>query len=721
MKCSKCDAELDPGALFCSECGNKVEKKVKRFCRECGNELAEGAKFCSKCGIKVLDIHFDAPGVAKVDPSEPIEGETDKVSEIQPKEIFPVGSNSPTPMLPVTDANQKNQSIGMKLKEKILSVWDRMGVFSKAATIAAILIAILSCVAICIGKALPIVVSVLQIGALVVAILAHKGIIKTKVKWAKYLILCAAILLSVANIASYSMGKHTSNQPSVAQPDAKVCTPYSAADSIGKSKDEVISDFRLAGFKNISEQVLADLALDEYEKDGNVESVSINSVADFIGNQEFLDSSSVVVTYHSINRIAAPIDAENANMTDTEDLIQLFKDAGFVNIQTDEVFDIDPDEEYLEFKNVVTINGESVFSSASEFPLNAAVEIVTHRVYEKYTLKIVVDFVKNLIFSTYDVKMDVNGETVILNHGEDGTFDYRLKSGKYSVTFTSMESSSVKGAVDIDLSGDTEASYRITCSSDKISVETVYVENHGAVGEDEAMVPASALTCKYKDYKEVEEWFQSAGFTNLSTEILYDIVWGWTDEGEVESVTIDEKSDFARGSIFKKDAAVVITYHMKEEDDPNKPTESADEMTNMPEITEGTAVPSESKSVSYSTNDKSTVKNGNTGVYSYRNKGGSYYIYYIIDFDEGYVYRFCDGNGDTNCEKVKIDSGDLNSVLILTYHDGSYTWQEGLHFKWAMQPEHLILEDSNHFEWDFYSTNLSAALALRDSKTIVEY
>lgn len=578
MKCSKCGAELDPEALFCSECGNKVEKKVKRFCRQCGTDLAEGAKFCSKCGIKVLEMDLDTPGHAKEDSSEYIEGETSKASELESEETSPAVSNSPTLVPPDSDDDQKkDQSLGIKLKEKVLSVWDCMNIFSKSTTIASILIVILTGVAVCIGKALPIIVSVLQIGALVVAILAHKGIIKIKAQWAKYLILCAAILLSVANIASYSVGKHTGNQPSVTQPDAKVCTPYSAADSIGKSKDEVIRDFRLAGFKNISEQAIADLTLDESGKDGNVESVSINSVTDFAENQEFLNSSSVVVSYHSIIGIAAPTDTDTASITDTEELIQLFKDAGFINIQTDEVFDIDPDEENVELKNVVTINGESVFNTTTEFPINADIKIVTHRAYEKYTLRIVVDFVENLIFSTYDVEMNVNGDIVTLNHGEDGTFDYRLKPGKYTVTFTSAKSSSVKGVAEIDLSGETEASYKITCRSDEISVETLYIENHSAVGEDEAMVPASASTCKYKDYKEVEEWFQNAGFTNLSTEILYDIVWGWTDEGEVEKVSIDGKSDFMRGDVFAKDIPIVITYHMKEDDDPNKSTESPTE------------------------------------------------------------------------------------------------------------------------------------------------
>ena len=130
---------------------------------------------------------------------------------------------------------------------------------------------------------------------------------------------------------------------------------------------------------------------------------------------------------------------------------------------------------------------------------------------------------------------------------------------------------------------------------------------------------------------------------------------------------------------------------------------------------------SNDSSVSYSTNNMSTVKNGNSGIYTYRNNGTSYYVYYVIDFDEGYVYRFLDGNGEDSCEKVKIESGNLNDVVIITYHEGGTIYSNGLHFKWRNQPDHLVLEDQDHYEWDFYATDLEDALSKRDTKRIIEY
>jgi hypothetical protein len=184
---------------------------------------------------------------------------------------------------------------------------------------------------------------------------------------------------------------------------------------------------------------------------------------------------------------------------------------------------------------------------------------------------------------------------------------------------------------------------------------------------------------------------------------------------------------------------------MKEEDDPNKDIEEAaaeeeaiEEDASEEEVVEEPALEEESsgeeeeeadeesektneKPVSYSTNTKDTVRNGNVGVYSYSNRGSSYQIYYIIDFDEGYVYRFTEGNADPTCDRLKIDEGDLNTAVIVTYHDGGDIWQNWLYFKYAKVPDHLILADNYDMTYDFYPTDLDDALELRNQKTIHDY
>ncbi len=53
--CQNCGSEVSANALFCENCGTKVEgqEPKKHFCSQCGNELGEHAVFCENCGAKV--------------------------------------------------------------------------------------------------------------------------------------------------------------------------------------------------------------------------------------------------------------------------------------------------------------------------------------------------------------------------------------------------------------------------------------------------------------------------------------------------------------------------------------------------------------------------------------------------------------------------------------------------------------------------------------------
>lgn len=172
--------------------------------------------------------------------------------------------------------------------------------------------------------------------------------------------------------------------------------------------------------------------------------------------------------------------------------------------------------------------------------------------------------------------------------------------------------------------------------------------------------------------------------------------------------------------------AAVLFGGNKEEAAPEEPV--AEE--NVEETTEDAATPEEEvmteeieepQAVYYSSNTEDTVRDGSSGVYAYKNRGESYEKYYIIDFDEGYVYSFIHGDGSEEGDKVKIDSGTLNDVLMVTYDFDGDIAQYGLHFKYKDNPEHLIVQDDDGFESDYSPTDLKEALSIRDGKSIKEY
>lgn len=407
--------------------------------------------------------------------------------------------------------------------------------------------------------------------------------------------------------------------------------------------------------------------------------------------------------------VAAPYGAAECLEQDYTTIQAAFYAAGFTNIEAEKVEDLQAtDVDKVNTIDAISVGGKTDFTKEQEFQSDDEVLIRYHG-YAKCNVKIHVDFVPNLIFSKYDVNLLLNGiEEGTLTHGEDQDFEFSIDPGEYTLTFESAESSSVKGEVTLTVDCDIEASYKIACSSDKVSVETLYVDRLTELADGEVKLDVAASEYKHKNYEDVTAALKTLGFTNIKYEVLYDIVLGWTDDGEVESVSIADKTDFNRGDVFSADAEIVITYHMPEDDDPNKTTET---------------IPAEDDNspVFYSTNDYETAKQGNSGVFSYKSTGGSYDIYWIIDFDEGYVYWFTDGNGDSTCDRLKIDSGTLNDKVIITYHDGSDEWSYSLHFKYVDHPETLIMVDNDGFDYKYATTDLNNAISIRDTKTINDY
>ncbi len=203
---------------------------------------------------------------------------------------------------------------------------------------------------------------------------------------------------------------------------------------------------------------------------------------------------------------------------------------------------------------------------------------------------------------------------------------------------------------------------------------------------------------KGMNYLEAEKIFREMGFTKFKYKTV-----DAENKSSADTICYIEitewfigDSTFVKGEKF--DADSTITFYTYKYEEPATPSP-----------------------VFYSTNDYETAKKGNTGVFSYRDRGSSYDIYWIIDFDEGYVYNFTDGNGESFCDRLKIESGTLNDKITITYHDGGDTWSYKLHFKYANQPETLIMVDQNGFDWKYSTTDLDDALALRATKKIKDY
>lgn len=105
-----------------------------------------------------------------------------------------------------------------------------------------------------------------------------------------------------------------------------------------------------------------------------------------------------------------------------------------------------------------------------------------------------------------------------------------------------------------------------------------------SVPEGEIRVPASAEEFEGENYKDVVTRFQMAGFTNISTEPIEDLITGWlVKDGEVEEVSINGKTSFGSSESFEPNATIIIRYHTfpttNEETSANEDVENEDDGT----------------------------------------------------------------------------------------------------------------------------------------------
>ena len=383
----------------------------------------------------------------------------------------------------------------------------------------------------------------------------------------------------------------------------------------------------------------------------------------------------------------------------------------------------------------------------------------------------------NLIFNTYDliIVFDDN-ELGNVEHGKTGNFNVEVEDkGIYTLEIRSAKDKSVKKKINVDINQKGTYKYTVSCHGSEVRVSEI----------DKIKVPLTVGEYETVDYKVAKKMFTDAGFTNVKTQEIKTLPVVEADKTDLVSVIyINNEESFEKEDTFFADAEVIIMYQTpakivmtKSSEDyvgmnyldvkkeleelgfvnieiKTKDITSAyhetgevsnvnvllifnfkkgesyeyDEMITIKYyvVTEPTPAPTATPTPTsgptyYSTNTYEEAKKGNAGIFSYKSKGGTYDVYWIIDFDEGYVYFFTDGNGESTCDKVKIVSGTLNDRIKITWYDSGEEWSWYLHFKYENSPVTLIVNDHYGFEVEFGTTDLDDALNIRNTKRIISY
>ena len=204
------------------------------ICKHCGAEISDGAKFCSKCGARV---------------------EPDSLEDDLAKFVMEVENDNEDSAKTVEGefhAEKSESKESLKGKNKAAGFWGRLDLFSKAAVIGSVVSIVLFIVGVAVRKPLPIVVSVFQIICLVIAVLLHGNVIKTRYRWVRYILLFLFFVLIYPNIAGYfgkSESKKTvtaevNNTPNVESKSSSIVSSYEnkSSSAVSGADENVESD-----------------------------------------------------------------------------------------------------------------------------------------------------------------------------------------------------------------------------------------------------------------------------------------------------------------------------------------------------------------------------------------------------------------------------------------------------------------------------------------------
>lgn len=551
------------------------------------------------------------------------------------------------------------KSFADKVKDKGIESWNKLSLYGKVTTVSIAVFVSLCLVALLAGKTAAVVIAIIQIAMAVVSILIHKGVIRLEQKkmWLKWLVLVVAILFTALNVMSYSWGTKT---PSTGQNPSS--TNHSSDDNVEQID---WGNITLSKVLPVPQSNMMDLL---YNGDD-----WLNVTVYDISENDYLEYVRWCKEDYGFT-----VDSDSF-----DDYFYAYNQEGYCLTLL-----------YTETSKELSIN-LNVPMSTTENPVSETDNKLDYADAASFE-KALNDGVK------------VNGKIVqfnVVEYKPDSALGINCWSGEH-LNFISEEELDVeKGNIIV---GRIIEEPTKTLGSWVIHYEILSIDGETTDSTEPEDPPVSqpaeiTLTMgeddfKGMNYQEAEQFFRKMGFTNFE----YRTVNTETESAEdtICYIEITEwfvgDSDFVKGDKF--DADSIVTFFSYEYEAPAAPSP-----------------------VFYSTNDYETAKNGNTGVFSYRDRGSSYDIYWIIDFDEGYVYYFTDGNGESSCDRLKIDSGTLNDKVTITYHDGGDTWSYKLHFKYVDHPETLIMVDQNGFDWEYSTTDLDDALNLRAAKNIKDY
>ena len=162
-------------------------------------------------------------------------------------------------------------------------------------------------------------------------------------------------------------------------------TPGISSDQcIGRSYRDLEEALKGREYTNITSINLEDLPYSEIDKDGIVAEIYINNQSVFAADTRFTYNSRIEIEYHGLQRTTPPMTSKKAKRNQVDEVVQAFKDAGFVKVRRQSI----PDLKLGWFKKEnsveeIIINGTTNYNAKERFRLDSSI-IVSYHSFPRY-------------------------------------------------------------------------------------------------------------------------------------------------------------------------------------------------------------------------------------------------------------------------------------------------------------------------------------------------
>ena len=154
---------------------------------------------------------------------------------------------------------------------------------------------------------------------------------------------------------------------------------YAAEDLIGDDYESVEHDLRASGFTNIETEAIRDLDMENIPDEDMVYQVYISGENSFSEETEYPYDAPIIIKYHAVKMLSAPISAKEAKGRYYKDIEAEFRSVGFGNIQTEAEYDLITgllaDDGEIES---IAIDGKKKFDTDDKFRPDSKVIIIYH-------------------------------------------------------------------------------------------------------------------------------------------------------------------------------------------------------------------------------------------------------------------------------------------------------------------------------------------------------